>query len=252
MNNYDLSFIESENELRSYFLGLWMADGWVNGNSVRISLSDYQLISDLASMLRYRNKILETRNRKFGSTELSGTTQYHIVLTNKHLARWMTGLGPVYKKTGKEFIPHCVSVSTFNHFLRGLSDGDGSFIITESGTRLMYSLVSASAVFLNTVLDALRSSSVIAAPRLHVRRAQTTYVFNLGHTDSVRLGDYIYLNATVKMNHKYECYQKGKNIAKTRSYKLWTREEDRLLLTGGYPPTRSTSSCRARLARLRS
>ena len=117
--SYDTKFLDTESELRSYFLGLFMADGWIdNKGGVHISLVDKQIIDDLVVATNYTNKVLNiVRKNNFGIQNMYRISYYK--LYDK-----MKALGFIEKKTGNEFIPERITY-TFHHFLRGLSDGDG-------------------------------------------------------------------------------------------------------------------------------
>jgi len=253
--NYDLSFINTDCELRSYFLGLWMSDGWLDWvNRICISSSDSQIIEDLVVRLKFTNKITKQRNRKFRSSEYSGTFQYTLAIRHPILTNWMKSLGAVISKTGHEFIPECISSNTFHHFLRGYSDGDGSLFITnhkQANRRyLMWGLTSKEPDILINILSYLRSKSIIAAPGCNPRRYNHKCQLNLGHVDSLRLCKYIYQDATIKLDRKYQVYLLGLSTAPILRHRLWTAAEDMQLLTTGSVDGRSKDAKRARRRKL--
>lgn len=63
---YDAGFIVRETPLRSYFLGLFMADGWMSSNNRQafIALNDKQIIDDLGSFM-YRDRSCLKLDRKY-------------------------------------------------------------------------------------------------------------------------------------------------------------------------------------------
>lgn len=241
MSRYDF-ISEEESELRSYFIGFWIADGWMDTTlrQVRVSSIDEQIIRDLAKAIGYTNKIYEQKNRKFGSKELSGTTQYSISLNSIFVTHYLIKMGYDRLKTGNEFLPQSV---LFRHFMRGLSDGDGSFFIhkDKGNKRLGWQLSSASGTFLQDILDKLRSESVVGS-RSSVRADRSLYRICLAHHDSLRLADWMYLDATIKLERKYLVYVGGQKLAVDPRGKQWTKAEKQMLREGHDLPWRSKSS----------
>ena len=205
--------LKSDDELLAYFLGLFMADGWLdNRGGFYISLIDKDLIEELANRIKYKNKVVEIKNKK--------TTSYRIGYGRKNLTETLKSFGFQVEKTGNEFVPKYINKNNFPHFLRGLSDGDGSFNITISkrhnSNYLNWEITCASRDFLQKILDYLRDNSIISYNRVNIRRRHSkkkkVYKFCLSTLDSTLFGEYIYENSTISLERKYETFLDAKNI----------------------------------------
>lgn len=253
---YDLRFLREDGELRSYFLGLFVADGWLEerGRAAYVALNDRQIVDDVAQALQYRNKIVEIPLRKWGSSELSGKISHRIGLAREPLQDLMA-LGFTATKTGNEFVPAGLSESTFHHFLRGVSDGDGtmSLVRNRSEVRLQWSLVSSSEEFLEEVLEHLHTVGAVAhgvevLPRDTPSEAPMFKIM-LGHADSVRVGSYMYADATLLLRRKFQTWKRGATVV--TAHRRWTKQEIEMARQGEVPAGRTRNAYLAMRRRIR-
>lgn len=201
---YDINFLKTESELRSYFLGLFMADGWIdNKNGVYISVCDKQIIDDLVRATNYTNTITHIiKKNNFGKQNM-----YRIGYQKLNIE--MRELGFNESKTGNEFIPTKIE-NTFNHFLRGLSDGDGSFYYSErkSGNYLSWELISASEEFLKNIEFKIKDHIGINNNiKVHPRQGTKMPVFRIRcnqNNVTMKLADFMYKNCNLKLKRKYD------------------------------------------------
>lgn len=235
---YNTDFLNEDSELRSYFLGLFVSDGWIDAQgSVRVSSSDRQIISDLATATDYINKITETRNRRYkGAPGFTGTIQYRLSYAGP-IFEIMSSLSFKPEKTGNEFIPAGISGETFHHFVRGLSDGDGSFGIYKDRKceLLKWGLSCESASFLREIHSSLVELSVVAGGA--VSPGDTKQQLQFGHADAVRLGKWMYQDSTIQLDRKYKIWLAGTEVYRSR--RTWTLAELEMVRRGSYPPERT-------------
>lgn len=248
--NYDLSFLRDDCELRSYFLGLLMADGSFNHKrgDVRFSMSDKQIIKDLAIITNYRNKISESKNwTGFGK----GSTSFAISFCNKEVAEFLRDEGFINKKTGNEFIPSCISEKTFFHFLRGLFDGDGCITYCankRTGKKyLSFDITSQSEQFLTNILNTLRRFDVISSKSNvtinYGSKNNDCFRIRLGHKDSISVCKRMYEVSNIKLERKYNKYLDGSKETSS-GWSLWSKSEIEMALSGEIPKGRTKGVCR--------
>ncbi len=255
MMGYNLDFLDKDNELRSYFLGLYMADGWMDqkGNFF-ISSVDKQLIDDLVLRLNYTNIITESKNLTYNPD--SKSISYRIGFCKKELRHKMKKLGFTVNKTGHEFIPNCISNETFHHFLRGLSDGDGHFSFANIKSRntksLEWGITCASESFLQILINKLRNESICAYNNVSVRKRKNAnaYEIKLSHHDSVKLGNFIYNKSSLYLIRKYEKFLSGKAF-KCKRNPRWTKQEIEMAIRGIIPKNRTKNGQTALIRKLK-
>jgi len=207
--NYDVTFIKKDSNFRSYFLGLFVSDGYIGKKGeIIISLTDFQIIRDLANYLNYTNKIgkYKPKKRKIKYTLRFCGPIYEFIKSLKFIP------GP---KTGKEFIPKIISKKAFPSFLRGFIDGDGCFSIRKNNGGLDLCLVCANWEFLDDIYLQLKMNNIIKGGSFYLhsksKEKGRKYVWYLKfrHMDSLAIGKYIYKNATIFLERKYKKYLIG-------------------------------------------
>lgn len=141
---YGFDMKEINNELKAYYLGLLLTDGWVSQNRVFLDLTDKDVMEFLSKEI---NVNLVTRQRKhykrsyrFSITYpsiLEDVSRYGLVKNKTHILP-----KPQFTKEEQRFLPM---------FLRGVIDGDGW--ISQDGQEFFIS--SASELFINYCKDIL-------------------------------------------------------------------------------------------------
>jgi len=211
---YDLSFLNKDAPFRSWFLGWIMADGHVSKrNSVALGITDKEIIDIMKEKTKYKNKISVTQSGPMKNTKYIAKAAYHIQFRQDAVNRLVKlGFSPG-KKSGKEFIPSCVSNKTFSHFLRGVVEGDGCISRSEKDGYLTLSIASASKKFLNNVLKELQRCNLAYGGCIST--TSSIYQLGFGHGDALRICNYIYKDSTgMRLTRKYDKYMsaKGKEL----------------------------------------
>jgi len=237
--------MDEDTPTRAYTLGLFVADGWIErrGKSFYISCTDRQIIVDVAEAVDFTNKIVIGK-AGWGSNKTG--KMYRLGFAGRPLEQ-IKAMGFTADKTGGEFIPNTVSDTTLHHFLRGLTDGDGTWGVV-AGKYLSWGMISASESFLVLLLDRLRGLRVIRASGVQVKPRPSTngvvYRIRLGHEDSVALGDFMYQGTNLMLHRKHDIYMAHRDL--NLKIHRWTPEELEMALSGVCPPGRSRSAYHAK------
>ncbi len=242
--HYDPNFLDRDDELRAYFLGLFMADGWVTAKGpAYLALNDCQIINDLARALKYTLKVQMIPLRKWGGIGLSGKHAYRIGFQGRP-AEALREMGFTAQKTGHEFIPSVITPMMFPHFLRGFSDGDGTMGLVQNHgkARLQWGVVSASHDFLTLLLERIRAC---LGPRVSVGRKKKPhggwmYRIQLGQKDSVTIGGIMYADQTICLQRKYLTWAQMK--ATSTANRRWSTHEIEQARLGILPTGRSKAA----------
>jgi len=96
------------------------------------------------------------------------------------------------------------------HFLRGLSDGDGSFFVDKSQNTLGWSVISASMQLIYDLRIYLTAIGVTVGGHVERRIGKRIPLWALStrHHDAISVGKYMYNGATIKLDRKYEIHKK--------------------------------------------
>ncbi len=240
MQPYNAAFLETDNELRAYVLGLFTADGWISKKTVFLSLTDQQVMLDLARMIGYTKDFIISQGGWAGKRD--GKLSYRIGLSGPAY-EYIRSLGFDRVKTGQEFFSiKAVSDATFPHYLRGFSDGDGYFSLVQNrGRRLLqWGAVCANAKFLEELATILECLCPMTDRARKVLKHGTAWKIQYGHQDAVLLGNFVYANASISIQRKRDVYEAGVLLQTGKS--AWTTEETALALSGMTPPGRSKAA----------
>lgn len=200
--NYNPNFMIKDCELRSYFLGLFLADGcFAKYNVIIFSSSDKQLIYDLAKMTEYKNCISKGVRKNRPKSKPMYTIGYSGPIVKDFLR---LGFSPGYK-TDKLFIPDEISDQTFRHFLRGFIDGDGCFS-TNSANKgnnkyLELNICSLCHSFLVDLHERLFELGIVS--RGKIKKGRKVYHLRFGHYDAMNIGNFVYYDTAIRLDRKY-------------------------------------------------
>lgn len=206
------------NEKVAYLLGFIMADGYIQlrdygGNSntlqINVDVKDIDIIYKIAATLKYRGNI----QHKCRFREDRNQTEYNvgIQISNKWMIQQIHNKGvPLRNKSHTATFPKNVPISLIHHFLRGLIDGDGwiswglrkankNFYSISVGLCGTYDIVEYSQQYLplNTVTS--------------IRRVRNnTFAWNIEGEQAFNLCEWLYKDATIFLDRKYEAYCQAK------------------------------------------
>lgn len=181
-----------DSEEKAYFLGWIMSDGNVSiydgqySLKFHIALKDKEIIDNFLKSIDSRNKatIRDGRN-----------PSYYVSLSSVHMCKRLIDLGVIPCKSGKEHFPKQVPEILYNHFIRGVFDGDG---ITDINGRSGFV---GSKEMLESVLEVLCETKL----KLYMnKKNENIYYFLGGKGFSRKLYNYLYNDATIWLHRKRE------------------------------------------------
>ncbi|MDM5313847.1 hypothetical protein [Peribacillus frigoritolerans] len=167
----------------------------------RLQLTDLDIIDKVASILEFKNKLIESR----GSFRGKKTKQTKIIhLNSPYIYNDLVALGCGLNKTyyaSYPLIPDCLD----HHFIRGVLDGDGSFYINKVGNLylkffgndlLMYGIYLKIKHHLNVV--------PIGCDYPYKTGMLSFCQIRYGKQESLKIRDWLYKDATIYGTRKYK------------------------------------------------
>ncbi len=118
-----VGFFSSWSPEMAYVLGVLATDGNVRHNTVRLSLTDLELVEKVRSLMGSDHPIRQVAPKGY-----SRKVQYHLQISSIELAATLTKLGITPRKSRSLAFPE-MPKDCIRHFLRGCWDGDGSFLL---------------------------------------------------------------------------------------------------------------------------
>lgn len=126
---YDLNehyFDTIDTEEKAYILGFIYADGnnlfRTNRISIHLSKTDEEILKKMSHIF-YGAEVLKYNSRTNKDGKMFNYVYLH--LFSKHMSRHLATLGVVEAKSHKIVFPEWLDKSLYQHFIRGLIDGDG-------------------------------------------------------------------------------------------------------------------------------
>lgn len=212
-------FDKINTEAKAYFLGFILADGSISKTTNRIhftinSIDDYILKilkNDIGSDNKVRRyKVLDKRNGKIRNSSIF---QFSNIKIKKDIIKH--GITP--NKTNIFKTPKNIPNNLFNHFLRGIFDGDGH--ISKKYSRI--SLISTKE-FLKYIDKILLSNIARIIP---IQEKLNVYKLIIQNGKTCRdFLDYLYLNATIFLKRKHKLYQNLKKIVNNHKITSFVKE----------------------------
>jgi DNA-binding Lrp family transcriptional regulator len=201
------AFDNIDSEEQFYWLGFIYADGNISheGNRIEVRLS----IKDKDHLEKFKNFLNLTTEIRTGICNGNGNGFCHLSVRNKHMWKTLNRLGCTPRKSLTLQFP---SLSLFKrkenilHFIRGYVDGDGCLTTylnhPKTSIRTELSLVGTES-FLKSVNKLFKNVGYI---KNKSSENWDNEAYNLSFSDvpSRKIARYLYENATIYLNRKYE------------------------------------------------
>lgn len=191
---------------KAYILGLLYSDGCnaESTNTIKLELQekDKEILEKIREELNYDAPLacnpLHEKNQNWKDC-------YRLCITNKHMSETLARLGMMANKSLILKFPEWLSPDLIPHFIRGYLDGDGH--IEWSRTRFIS--IAATVDFCEYLQSYLLSTLGIKTSIYNIGNKDTsTRSINIFSKDNIyNFLNYIYKEAELYINRKYETYQ---------------------------------------------
>lgn len=207
------SFFDKWSVDLAYCLGFIASDGHVWKKRPYITIGIHK--KDIAILEYIRDKISPHSKIRISKDKCQ------ICIFSKHIHKKLTKIGIDHQKTFNLKLPN-IPKKYISHFIRGFFDGDGSIWKTNfySGGKDYYyaNIISASKQILEDISIYLDFGSLNKVKNKY-------YELKFCQSDCIKLSNIIYKDAPFKLERKY-----NKFLQINSQYKLWTKEEDDIIL----------------------
>ena len=202
-------FDNIDSEEKAYWLGFIFADGYISSSKYTFELclkgSDKKHLDKFNNFMQHENK----NHVKLSYVKLNDKVfeRCRWSVTNKHLWETLNNLGCTPRKSLTLHFPNLNIFKTKDlvlHFIRGYFDGDGCF------SRVINAKTVSPNVSLLGTYDFLSKISNVIKLKGHFlhneRHDQNTYSLYFSQFDTISFLNYIYKNASIYLERKYNLY----------------------------------------------
>lgn len=203
-DKYYLDRIDTEE--KAYFLGFMYADGYnqeSNGTArIVLQLRDMDFLNKLAKLLNHAKKASVTR-----------LNQSQICFCSRHFTRRLAELGCIQNKSFKIIFPKWLLNTKFvRHFIRGYFDGDGCLYFNKELKKPVITIVSTND-FCKSLQQISKNELSIIPQKLETHPNHITKRYRIsGKNKCLTFLNWLYQDATIYMDRKYQKYLLLKNI----------------------------------------
>lgn len=189
-------FDEIDTEQKAYILGFFAADGCnTNTNKFEIAVIDKNILYKIRDAMGYDGPISE-RQPKNPRCQII----YKLCMHSKQICKRMTELGCPKKKTFKTTMPQ-LQENLINHYVRGLSDGDGS--IYQSNGYWQFTLAGTHSLLIS--IQAILAKDNITS---FIYEHGNIYILRVARQDDLaRFGQWLYKDSTIYLKRKYDRFR---------------------------------------------
>ena len=229
-----------DTEDKAYWLGFMYADGFIQSNGggsrkigLGLSVADIEHLEKFKKCLEYDGLIHIYKTGKTAYVE--GLNYCKLVITEEKLASDLCDKGCVEHKTNMLKFPteKQVPKELVRHFIRGYFDGDGSIYYMsdkEDKSKHSYgiSFVGTEDMLTGILNQLITDKAILKKYSLRKRQPEHTIeYFNFGGNFNVRgFCEYIYQDATIYLDRKYQKYQELLTYIESTRKELIKRECD--------------------------
>lgn len=201
-------FDEIDTPEKAYILGFIYADGYNNTDGGELSFAlqcrDRDVLEKICRCLEYNGPISTcyyNHNKNKNNSVVS-----RLSINSIELSRALEKQGVMKNKSLKIEFPELRN-DLYSHFMRGYFDGDGCFYY--GGNSDSQISIASTESFCNSLCDYLHKNGVVSGG--HVNNSCSTNgitkLFRIGGNKQVeRILDWLYKDATIYLNRKYEKY----------------------------------------------
>lgn len=205
------SFFDKWSTKMAYVLGFIAADGNIckSGNShmVQIGCDDLDIIEKIKKTLSLNSPIQKRKRQQ--NTKIS----YQLRFSDRKIYFRLQKLGITPRKSLTIRPPRAMPSKFTSHYVRGFFDGDGSVWISKRSNkkRLVSVFYTASVKMVDFLYKIVRSNCPLFVGKIQITQTPTKkgvyYSIVLGHRDSLLLSKYLYNEATIYLNRKYNIFR---------------------------------------------
>lgn len=211
MNEHYFDSIDTPN--KAYILGFLYTDGCnvsdfehhkSYGVVLKILQSDIAILEDINKETENESPILIFPNKKPNKNGYYSKPSAQLKFSGEYVARKLDELGVHPRKTFSVTFPEWLDKSLYRHFIRGAIDGDGSLPYE---TQRRVSLIG-NKPFIERIVEIINYELELCPTLYHDKRHKDQIISMrlYGKDNIVRFLDWIYEDADLKLDRKYQSY----------------------------------------------
>lgn len=216
-----------DTEEKAYILGLFASDGNVSKSTTNIKLElkhdDVEILEKIKKAMGYDFNIIHCKYKSHfnDSDKMYDNHLVRLNITNAHIYKEIQKYGIVPNKSKNLDIDlSLIPCELFHHFLRGMWDGDGSIALHTKNRKTPQPNLSltTSSIMFDKIYNVLKQEILDFVGYGYYRHKEKQYNKSLVVSQKnsiINLLNYLYKDATIYLERKYQRYLQVKEIYNT-------------------------------------
>jgi hypothetical protein len=211
--NINENFFDEFNKNNMYFLGLLYADGYHNEKrkNIRLALKE----DDEELLIKVRDLIGSDRPIGIDSSRGENYKQKYLDINNLKISKRLVELGCVQNKTFKIIFPDFIPNNLMSHFIRGYFDGDGGLTKYKIFDKKNNKEIIKQKITFRGTKNFCENLKIFLSDNLntggYISNEKTPCLSYSGKKDIIKIMDYLYSDAFIYLERKYEKFKTIKN-----------------------------------------
>ena len=201
-------FKSIDTEEKAWVLGFIYADGYIDSSKTKLKITltekDRDVLEKIRHILRSNSPIRRKEGKQIKGTNYFGNSTVTLMISNAQICQDLEKHGAFYKKSLKLQFPLFLKDELIKHFIRRYFDGDGC--ITFGRNNFPKVSIASNGEFLERIKENLKTEGIVG----HIYTSSQSKVEEIeisSHISVKKFLDYIYQDATVFMERKYQRYK---------------------------------------------
>lgn len=210
LDEFYFNKIDTEN--KAYWLGFLLADGYVSGNKVGLSLS----YEDRSHLEKFKKDLSSNATiHTYSSTGYSNSPYCRIIVFSNQLSGDLIKNECIPHKSLVLKFPYIENMKLIRHLIRGYVDGDGSIVVTDKSISIK---ICGTAEFLTKVVEYFNSNIDNYEFKLHLYQNKKMtgknnyYISFGGKNKTFAIVKWLYENSSIYLERKYKKYMVLKDM----------------------------------------
>lgn len=197
---------------KAYVCGFIQGDGNNTGRTLRISITDEDLLLDIREIMNLEQIPIKLIKKRKG--EENNKQQYMLSVCSKTICNDLSKLGLIQNKTFHTYLPKEAQIpkELLRHFLRGLYDADGTISGNYCGYTGYKDLMNDINDYIHENFPDMKTWIGIANKNYN-HNILVCRIFNA--KDTVEFLEFLYKDSTIHLKRKYDRYLELKNSLAT-------------------------------------
>lgn len=206
-------FDKIDTQDKCYWLGWIYSDGCISGNTITIALQedDKEILEKLRDLIGSNRPLVFQNGRIKNDGSGYRKNQYSLVISSKYLVNRLLELGCTSKKAHTIQFPQYIPKELIKFWILAYFDGDGSVNKSYKNSQCSFSICG-NKFIVPEIQKILVNELNLCETKLYYKKESNCALTYSGKNQIIKIMEWLYQDATIYLQRKYDKYQEIKNM----------------------------------------